>query len=143
MVFDESLHVEVNNDYCAKWMKSDPEASDNLRGPVSNDVSFCTYILMAFTCKVSLPLELQHMIGLCSENLWCIPSLRAKFETHCPFLCLKQGPNTFTIAITLLVYGLDRKCNTYGMQEHIRRYRGRPDVKCIHCAMITHLEGVG
>ena len=86
MVFDESLHVEVNNDYhCAKWMKSDPEASDNLRGPVSNDVSFCTYILMAFTCKVSLPLELQHMIGLCSENLWCIPSLRAKFETHWSF----------------------------------------------------------
>ena len=63
MVFDESLHVEVNNDYhCAKWMKSDPEASDNLRCQVSNDVSFCTYMLVAFTCKVSLPLELQCMV---------------------------------------------------------------------------------
>ena len=88
MVFDKSLHVEVNDDYLfAKWMKSDPEASDNLRGPVSNDVSFCIYMLVAFTCKVSLPLELQHMIGLCSENLWCIPSL--------PFLCLKRGLNNY------------------------------------------------
>ena len=43
MVFDESLHFEVNADYhCAKWMKSDPEANDILRCPVSNDVSFCT-----------------------------------------------------------------------------------------------------
>ena len=60
MVFDESLDVEVNNDYhCVKWMKSDPETSDNLRCPVSNDVSFCTYMLVALTCKVSLPLVLK------------------------------------------------------------------------------------
>ena len=43
--------------------------------PVSTDVSLCTYMLVAFTCKVSFPLKLQHMIGLCSENLWCISSL--------------------------------------------------------------------
>ena len=28
------------------------------------------------------------------------------------------------------------------IQERIRRYRGRPNVKCIHCAMITHLVEV-
>ena len=76
------------------------------------------------------------------QNLWCIPYLRDKFETHSRFLCLKRGPNTFTIAVTLVVYRLDRKCNTDNIQEHIRRYRGRPDIKCIHCAMITHLEEV-
>ena len=65
MVLDESLHVEVNNDYhCAKWIKSDLEASDNLRCRVSNDVSVCTYMLVAFTCKVTLSLQLQRMIGL-------------------------------------------------------------------------------
>ena len=62
MVLDESLHVEVNYEYhCAKWMKSVPEASDNLRCRVSNHVSFRTYMLVTCTCKVSLLLELQCM----------------------------------------------------------------------------------
>ena len=80
------------------------------------------------------------------QNLWCIPYLQAKFETHNPFLCLKQGPNTLPIAVTLLVYGLDRKCKMDYIQERIWRYRGRPDVNCIQCAMITHFPrscGVG
>ena len=109
MVFDKSLHFEVNNDYhCAKWMKSDPEESDNLRCRVSNDVSFCTYLLVDIV-----------------------------------FSCVSTKDRAlFTIAVTLLVYVLDRKCNSCSIQEHIRRYRERPIVKCIHCAMIPHLEEV-
>ena len=86
------------------------------------------------TCKRDI--SLNHRL-LHHQNLWWGPYLRVTFETFSPFLCLKWGPKTFTIVVTLLVYGLDQKCNTDNIQLCILRYKGRPDVKCIHCAMIT------
>ena len=71
MVFDKSLHFEVNNDYhCAKWMKSDPEESVNLRCRVSNDVSFCTYLLVdiVFSCVSTK----DRALSLSLSHCWCM-----------------------------------------------------------------------
>ena len=106
------------------------------RGPLRGKVNM---LVRRKTCK----LDISRNRGLLHhQNLWYISYLRGKFETRSPFLCLKRGPNAFTIAVMLVVYGLDRKCNADNIQERIRRCRGRPDVKCIHCARIAHLEEV-
>ena len=65
------------------------------------------YIKCHCRCKHAGTGHISGKRGLLHHQyLWHISYLPAKFETHSPFLLLKQGLNTSTAAVIFLVYRL-------------------------------------